>query len=47
MKFNQRYINHVYIEDFLRGRINESFFENNEQYKNMAKEIIKKELKDN
>ena len=33
---------HSYIEDFLRGRINESFFESNEQYKNMAKEIIKK-----
>ena len=31
-----------YIEDFLRGRINESFFESNEQYKNMAKEIIEK-----
>ena len=30
------------IEDFLRGRINESFFESNEQYKNMAKEIIDK-----
>ena len=25
---------HSYIEDFLRGRINESFFESNEQYKN-------------
>ncbi len=33
---------HTYIEEFLRGRINESFFENNEQYKNMAKEIIEK-----
>ncbi len=33
---------HSYIEDYLRGRINESFFESNEQYKNMAKEIIKK-----
>jgi len=33
---------HTYIEDFLRGRINESFFESNEQYKNMAKEIIDK-----
>ena len=33
---------HSYIEDFLRGRINESFFETNEQYKNMAKEIIEK-----
>ena len=33
---------HSYIEDFLRGRINESLFESNEQYKNMAKEIIEK-----
>ena len=33
---------HSYIGDFLRGRINESFFESNEQYKNMAKEIIDK-----
>ena len=33
---------HSYIENFLRGRINESFFESNEQYKNMAKEIIEK-----
>ena len=33
---------HSYIEDFLKGRINESFFESNEQYKNMAKEIIDK-----
>ena len=33
---------HSYIEDFLRGRINDSFFESNEQYKNMAKEIIAK-----
>jgi len=33
---------HTYIEEFLRGRINESFFESNEQYKNMAKEIIDK-----
>ena len=24
---------HSYIEDFLKGRINESFFESNEQYK--------------
>ena len=37
---------HSYIEDFLRGRINESFFESNEQYKNMAKEIIEKGIKD-
>jgi len=36
---------HSYIEDFLRKRINESFFENNEQYKNMAKEIIDKGIK--
>ena len=33
---------HTYIEEFLRGRINESFFESDEQYKNMAKEIIEK-----
>ena len=33
---------HSYIEDYLRGRINESFFESNEQYKNMAKKIIEK-----
>ena len=33
---------HLYIEDYLRGRINESFFESNEQYKNIAKEIIEK-----
>ena len=36
---------HSFIEDFLRGRINESFFESNEQYKNMAKEIIEKGIK--
>jgi len=36
---------HSYIEDFLRGRINESFFESNELYKNMAKEIIDKGIK--
>ena len=36
---------HNYIENYLRGRINESFFESNEQYKNMAKEIIEKGLK--
>ena len=36
---------HSYIEDFLRGRVNESFFETNEQYKNMAKEIIYKGIK--
>ena len=28
---------HSYIEDFLRGRINESFFETNEQYKKYGK----------
>mgnify|MGYP003328436058 CR=1 FL=1 len=38
---------HSYIENFLRGRINESFFESNEQYKNMAKEIIEKGIKGN
>ncbi len=36
---------HSYIEDFLRGRINESFFESNEKYINMAKEIIDKGIK--
>ena len=36
---------HSYIEDYLRGRINESFFESNEQYKNMAKIIIDKGIK--
>ena len=36
---------HSYIEDFLRGRINESFFESNEQYKNMAKELLDKGIK--
>ena len=36
---------HSYIEDFLRGRVNESFFESNEQYKNMAREIIEKGIK--
>ena len=36
---------HTYIEDFLKGRVNESFFETNEQYKIMAKEIIDKGLK--
>ena len=35
---------HSYIEDFLRGRVNESFFETNEQHKIMAKEIIDKGL---
>ena len=33
---------HLYIEDYLKGRVNESFFESNEQYKIMAKEIILK-----
>tara|TARA_X000000368_G_C22881600_1_gene645571 strand:+ start:108 stop:800 length:693 start_codon:yes stop_codon:yes gene_type:complete len=36
---------HSYIENFLKGRINESFFESNEQHKNMAKEIIEKGIK--
>ena len=36
---------HSYIEDFLRGRVNESFFESNEKYKNMAKEIINRGIK--
>ena len=36
---------HSYIEDYLRGRINESFFESNEKHKNMAKEIIEKGIK--
>ena len=36
---------HSYIEDFLRGRINNSFFESNKQYKSMAKEIIDKDIK--
>ena len=36
---------HSYIEDYLRGRVNESFFESNEQYKNMAKEIIERGIK--
>ena len=42
---NRRTSMHSYIEDFLRGRINESFFESNEQYKNMTKEIIDKGIK--
>ena len=37
---------HSYIEDYLKGRVNESFFESNEQYKIMAKEIIEKGIKD-
>ena len=36
---------HSYIEDYLKGRVNESFFESNEQYKIMAKEIIEKGIK--
>ena len=36
---------HSHIEDYLRGRVNESFFESNEQYKNMAREIIEKGIK--
>ena len=36
---------HSYIEDFLRGRINESFFESNAQYIRMSKEIIDKGIK--
>ena len=36
---------HSYIEDFLRGRINETFFDSNEIYKNMAKEIIEKGIR--
>ena len=33
---------HKYLEDYLQGRINLSFFESNEQHKLMAKEIIDK-----
>ena len=36
---------HSYLEDYLRGRVNESFFESNEQHKVMAKEIIEKGIK--
>ena len=42
---NRGTLMHSYIEDFLRGRINESFFESNEQYKSMAKQIIDKGIK--
>ena len=35
---------HGYLESFLLGRENLSFFEDNEQYKKMAKEIIDKGL---
>ena len=36
---------HTYIEDYLRGRVNDSFFESNEQHKNMAKVIIENGIK--
>ena len=36
---------HSYIEDYLRGRVNDSFFESNEQHKNMAKIIIENGIK--
>ena len=36
---------HSYVENYLKGRLNESFFENNEQYKKMANEIITKGIK--
>ena len=36
---------HSYIEDYLRGRVNDSFFESNEQHKNMAKVIIENGIK--
>ena len=36
---------HNYLESYLLGRENLSFFEDNEQYKLMAKEIIEKGLK--
>ena len=36
---------HAYIEDYLRGRVNDSFFESNEQHKNMAKVIIENGIK--
>ena len=36
---------HNYLESFLLGRENLSFFEDGEQYKSMAKEIIDKGLK--
>ena len=36
---------HSYLESFLLGRENLSFFEDKEQYKTMAKEIIEKGLK--
>ena len=37
---------HNYLESYLLGRENLSFFDNNEQYKLMAKEIIDHGLKD-
>ena len=37
---------HNYLESFLLGRENLSFFDDKEQYKMMAKEIIEKGLKD-
>ena len=36
---------HSYIEDYLRGRVNDSFFESSEQHKNMAKVIIENGIK--
>ena len=36
---------HNYLESYLHGRENLSFFDDNEQYKLMAKEIIEKGLK--
>ena len=36
---------HAYVEDWLRGRINDSFFESAEQYKSMANQIIKNGIK--
>ena len=36
---------HNYLESYLLGRENLSFFDDNEQYKKMAKEIIEKGLK--
>jgi len=36
---------HSYIEEYLLGRVNLSFFDSNEKHKNMAKEIIEKGIK--
>ena len=36
---------HSYLEDYCKGRINDSFFERNEQYINMAKVIIENGIK--